>query len=114
MGNIQSQLKVNLMNSIAIKLHVENTSSRSVYAERRSTREHILKIFSPDLINSHIEVCLPNKSPTPNNTGRGLKVPHIQFWKDFFVQYDKKKNFSFLLAPIPIKYLHKGTNSSAN
>ena len=49
-----SHLKVCLMNSIAIKLHVENTRSISVYAEGRATKQHILKRFAPDLIKSDL------------------------------------------------------------
>ena len=45
-----SRLKVRLMNSIAIKLHAENQSSRLFNAEERAAREQILKIFAPDLI----------------------------------------------------------------
>ena len=54
MGKSLSQIKVRLMNSIAIKLHVENLKSILVYAEGRATREHILKIFTPDLIKSDL------------------------------------------------------------
>ena len=56
-GNSLSQLKVSLMNSITIKLHVENTRSILVYAEEIATREHILKIFAPDFmvrLNHHV------------------------------------------------------------
>ena len=38
MWKILSQLKARLMNSIDIKLHVENKRSRSVYAEGSATR----------------------------------------------------------------------------
>ena len=46
------QIKSCLINSIAIRLDLENTRSKSVYAEEGATREHILKIFGPDLIKS--------------------------------------------------------------
>ena len=46
------QIKSCLINSIAIRLDLENTRSISVYAEEGATREHILKIFGPDLIKS--------------------------------------------------------------
>ena len=49
-----SQLKVYLMNSIAIKLHGLNQRSRSVYAEGRSTKGQILKKFALDLIKSDL------------------------------------------------------------
>ena len=52
MQNILSQLNACLMKSIAIKLHVENTKSISVYEEGRATREQILKRFVPYLIKS--------------------------------------------------------------
>ena len=54
MGNILSQIKVFLMNSIAIKTHVENPRSRLVYAKGIDTIEHILKIFAPYLIKSDL------------------------------------------------------------
>ena len=59
---------------------------------------------------SHIEVRLPKKPPTPNNIGDALGGPQRQFWKEaFFVQYEKNKNVSLLLAPIRIKSLPEGT-----
>ena len=59
---------------------------------------------------SHLEVRLPNKPPTPNNIGDALGGPQRQFWKEsLFVQCDKNKNVSLLSAPIPMKYLPKGT-----
>ena len=54
LGKSLSQLKVLLMNSIAIKLNVENPRSGLVYEEVRATREQILKRFSPDLIKSDL------------------------------------------------------------
>ena len=58
---------------------------------------------------SHIEVCLPENLPTPNNIGEGFKGPQRQFLKEsLFVQYDQNKNFNLILAPIPIKYLPEG------
>ena len=54
MEKILSQIKVELMNSIAIKNHMDNTSSRIVYPKERATREHILNKFVPDLIKSDI------------------------------------------------------------
>ena len=59
---------------------------------------------------SHLEVCLPKKSPTPNNIGEGLSGPQRQLFKEaLFVQYDKNKNVGLLSDPIPIKSLHEGT-----
>ena len=53
---------------------------------------------------SHIEVHLPEKPPKPKNIGEGLRSPQRKFWKEaLFVYYDKKKDISFLSAPIPIK-----------
>ena len=52
MDKILSHLNACLINSITIKLHVENPRSISVYAEGRSTREQILKRFAPYLIKS--------------------------------------------------------------
>ena len=58
---------------------------------------------------SHIEVCLPNKPPIPNNIGEALGGPQRQFWKEaIFVQYDNNKNISLFSAPIPIKFLPEG------
>ena len=54
MDNILSQIKARLMKSISIKIHVKNSRSRSVYAEVRATRGHILKRFVPDLIKSDL------------------------------------------------------------
>ena len=60
---------------------------------------------------SHIEVRLPEELSTPNNIGKGLKVPQRKLRKEsLFVHYDKEKNVSLLLAPIPIKSLTEGTN----
>ena len=58
---------------------------------------------------SHLEVRLPKKPPTQNNSGDALGGPLRQLWKETpFVQYDKNKNFSLLSDPIPIKSLPKG------
>ena len=97
MGKVISHLKVHLMNSIAIKLHVENPKSILVYAEGRFIREQILKVFSPDLINSELwfhilKFISPKLPPKPKNIGESLKVTHRKFWKEaLFTQYDKKK-----------------------
>ena len=61
---------------------------------------------------SHLEFCLPRKTPTPKKTGEGLKGPQRQFWKEaLFVQYDKNKNknVSLLSTLIPIKYFPEVT-----
>ena len=58
---------------------------------------------------SYIEVCLPKKTLTPKNIDECLKGPQRQHWKeDLFVQYGRNKNFSLILAPIPIKSLPEG------
>ena len=58
---------------------------------------------------SYIEVCNTNKPRITNNIGKGLKVPQRQFWKEaLFVKYDKNKNVSLILDPIPIKSLPEG------
>ena len=54
MENISSQLKARSMNSSAIGIDMENTSSRSVYAEWRATRGQILNRFGLDLIKSNL------------------------------------------------------------
>ena len=59
---------------------------------------------------SHLEFCLPEIPPTPNNIGEGLKCPQIQFYKEaLFVQYNNNENISLISDPIPIKYLSEGT-----
>ena len=59
---------------------------------------------------SHIEFSLPNKLPKPKYITESLKRPLRKYRKyDLFVQYDKNKNISLFLAPIPIKYLPEGT-----
>ena len=58
---------------------------------------------------SHIEVCLPDKHPTPKNIGECLKGPQRQLCKEaLFMQYGKNKKFSIISDPIPIKYLRDG------
>ena len=49
-----SYFEESLMKSISIKPPVENTMSRSVYAEKRYTRGHKLKIFVPYLFKSYL------------------------------------------------------------
>ena len=72
--------------------------------------DNICSIFDQvRTVSSHLEVRPPNKLPTPNNIGEGLKIPQRQLWKEaLFVEYEKNRNFSFLLDPIPIKYLPEG------
>ena len=50
MDKILSQRKALLMKSISFKLHVENSSSISVFAEGRTSIGNILKTFLPDFI----------------------------------------------------------------
>ena len=71
----------------------------------RTDLEDICSIFDQVRpVVSHIEVRLPEETPTPNNIGEYLKVPHRQFRKeDLFVQYEKNKDVSLLSVPIPIK-----------
>ena len=54
MNKSLSQFKAHLMNSSAIRLHVGNLMSISVYSEGRATRGKILKRFVPDLIKSDL------------------------------------------------------------
>ena len=55
---------------------------------------------------SHLEVSLSEKPLTPKTIGEALNGPQRQFYNEaLFVQYDKNKNVSLLLYPIPIKYL---------
>ena len=59
---------------------------------------------------SHIEVHLPDKPPTPNKIGEGLKGPQRKFWREaLFLQHDNNKDVSLTLDPIPIISLHEGT-----
>ena len=59
---------------------------------------------------SYLEVCIPNKPPTPKNIGEALSGPQRQFWEEaLFVKYEKNKNVSLLSAPIQIKSLPEGT-----
>ena len=99
------------MNSIIIKLHVENTRSISVYSEGRDTKEKILKKFAQVRpVVSHLEVRLPKKPPTPKNIGEFSSGTQRQFWKEaLFVQYDKNRNVSLISAPIPMKSLPEQT-----
>ena len=40
---------------------------------------------------SHLEVCLPNKTPTPKNIGEDLGVPQRQFLKEDFFSIQKEQ-----------------------
>ena len=71
------------MKTTTIKLHMENTISRSVYAKRRATRGQILKsncsIFDKVRpVVSNLEVIIPEKPLTPKNIGEALKNPQRQ------------------------------------
>ena len=72
MENIQSQLKARFMNSRAIIINVENTSSIAVYLEGRTTRGHIMKLFGPYLIKSdlcfHILKLVSQRNLRPQTT----------------------------------------------
>ena len=58
----------------------------------------------------HIEFCLPEKPPTPNNIGVVLKGNQRQLCReDLFLQYEKDKHFSLLSDLVPIKSLPEGT-----
>ena len=83
---------------------------------QRTDIEDILSRFDQVRpVISHLEVCIPNKPPTPKNIGGGLKVPHRKLWKEnLFVKYDKNKIYSLLLDPIPIKSLSEGKKSSVH
>ena len=65
---------------------------------QRKNIEKIRSIFDQGRpVVSHIEVCIPNEPPAPNNIGGGLKDPQRQLWKEYlFVQNDKNKKFSLL------------------
>ena len=55
---------------------------------------------------SHLEAKLPEKHLTPKNVGEAIKGHQRNFCKEaLFLKYDKNKNFSLLLSPIPIKAL---------
>ena len=83
---------------------------RNIY--QRTYLEEVSSIFyqvRPMVL--HLEVCLPNKPPKPNNIGECLKVPQRQLWKEaLYVKYDKNKNASLILDPTPIKSTPEGTN----
>ena len=78
---------------------------------QRTYIENICSIFDQARpVVSHLEVHLLKKPPTPKNISEGLKGPQRQFWKEsLFVKYDKNKNVSLILNPIPIKYTPEGT-----
>ena len=64
---------------------------------------------------SHIEVFLPNKPPTPNHIGEGLKGPQRKFWKEALsVKYEKNKNVSLLSATILINSIPEGKKYPIN
>ena len=53
---------------------------------------------------SNIEGSLPKNHLTLKNIGEGLKAPHRQSCKEaLFLQCNKNKNISLILAPTPIK-----------
>ena len=83
---------------------------------QRTDLEDIHSVFDQVVpVVSHIEVRLPKKPLTPKNIGEVLNGPRRQFLKkDLFVQYDKSKYFSLLLATIPIKYLPEGQKYSVH
>ena len=86
------------MNSVAIKGHVKNPRSISVYVKGRAIRGQILKIFAPYLITAYLRFHILKfvsqiKCLTPNSIGEALKGPQRQFWKEALsVQYEKNKN----------------------
>ena len=62
---------------------------------------------------SHLEVCLPEKSITPNNIGEALKGSQRQLLKEaLFVQYDK--NEEDYLTEAVTKYAERATQAEAN
>ena len=93
MEKILSQIKVSLINSIAIKPHVENPRLISVYAEGRTIRGQILKISVPYLIKSDL----------------WFHILKFVSQRNLPLHYDKGKNVSLILAPIPIKSLTEVT-----
>ena len=103
-----SQLKVYLMNSIAIKLHGGKSKNKIVLCRRKSYQRTDLEEIPSRFdqvrpVVSHLEVSLPKKPPTPKNIGDDLGGPQRQFWKEaLFVQYDKNKHVSLLSSPVPI------------
>ena len=58
-----------------IRLFIRNRYHRTYLEDIHS----IFDQFRP--VVSHIEVFLPNKPPTPNNIGEGLKVIQRKLWK---------------------------------
>ena len=89
--------------NIKIILCIRKSYQRKDLEEIRSRFDQVRPVVS------HLEVRLPKKPPTPKNIGDALGGPKRQLWKEaLFVQYDKKKNVSFLSAPIPIKSLTEG------
>ena len=59
---------------------------------------------------SNLEVRLPQKLLAINNIGDSIKFPQRQLWKGVLsMKYDNNNNINPKLAPLPIKWLHKGT-----
>ena len=71
---------------------------------KRKNIEDIRSIFDQVRpVVSHLEVIQPWKPLTPNNIVEAIKDPKREYWKEaLFVQYEKNKNFSLILYPIPI------------
>ena len=77
--------------------------------QRKDTKEIRSRFDQVRPVVSHLEIRLPKKPPTPQNTGEALGGTQRQFWKEALsVQYDRKKNVSLLSAPIPITPLPEG------
>ena len=49
--------------------------------QRTEIEEIISRFYQFRFVVSHIQVCLPNKPPTPNNIGEVLKVPQRNYGK---------------------------------
>ena len=76
----------------------------SIYRRKSYQRKEIEDICSIfDQVRpvvSHIEICLPEELPTPNNIVKGLKGPRRKLWKESLsLHYDKENLSNFFWIP---------------
>ena len=95
------------------KVNIGICRRKSYYRTNLEEIRSIFDQFRP--VVSHPGVHIQKKYTTSKNIGEGLKIPQRQLWKEaLFVEYEKNRNFSFLLDPIPIKSLPKGKSPPFN
>ena len=80
---------------IKISLCRRKSYQRTYLEEIRSRFDQVRPVVS------HLEVCLPNKPPTPKNIGEGLKVPKRQFWKKPYLWNITRTKMSAFFCPPP-------------